>query len=156
MKLLGKELSEWGHCPDWSFEKDKMWFTNIARNGDVYIARYRDGDYYGAIDSIVRNGNEFRETSEIIRRVNAVVHLGIFTEAEWKRLIPIVEYALAFNIEYVKCLHDVEPYFKAMYEKYGPLAAHTIMERMHLEFCQGLFAFDRYRDSEDMRRPCYT
>ncbi len=158
MKLLGKELSEWGKEPDWEIERDRVWFTNIARNRHAYINRYKDGEYFSAIDDLIMDGNAFKPTWDIIRHIYAVVHLDFFTEAEWEPLIPIVELALRFNIDYVICLHDVDPYFKAMYDKYGYSAAYTLMKRMHLEFWQGLFAYDRKYliDGENPRRPNYT
>lgn len=158
MKLLGKELEEWGMCPNWTFEIDQIWFTNISRNRDAYRFRYESGDYEGTVRDLVMDGNAFRTTWDIIRHVHAVVFLEFFTEEEWQPLIPIVEMALRFNIDYVKCLYAVDPYFKAMVDRYGPCAGYTLMDRMHLEFWQGLFAYDRSclpLDSKQ-RRPTYT
>lgn len=143
MKLLGKELSEWGCEPNWKFETNTTWFENIARNRRAYINRYNAGDYVRVVDTLVMDGNAFKTTWDIIKHVYAVIYLDFFTEEQWLPLIPLVEEALQFNIDYVKCLHDVEPHFKAMYDKYGFNAEYTLNRRMDLEFWQGLFAFDR-------------
>lgn len=155
MKLLGKDLAEWGQCPDWRIECDRVWFRNISWNRDVFLARYNDGDYFGTVRDLVMEGNTFRETRDIIRHIHAAVYLDLFTEAEWLPMIPIVEQALQFNIDYVKCLHDVEPHFRALYDRYGYAAGYTLKERMSLEFWQGLFAFDR-SGMYGERKPNYT
>ncbi len=121
----------------------------------AFRARYNNGDYFGTVRHLVMKGNMFRETRDIIRNIHVAVYLNLFTEAEWLPMIPIVEQALQFNIDYVKCLHDVEPHFRALHDRYGYAAGYTLKERMSLEFWQGLFAFDT-RGIHGERKPNYT
>ena len=137
MKLLGKDLY------DWDFIYIPECYSNLKYKFDNYnlnCSRHRlaEGDTYRAAHRFIKEGNEYMTTRKILTGVRYVYELKFFTNEEWDMMIPHIENALQFNIDYVELLNNISPFVEDFCQKY-PTANDTLQERLQLEFWQGKF-----------------
>ena len=137
MKLLGKDLYEWDfiYIPE-CCSNLKYTFSNHNLNCSRH--RLADGETSSAAHCFIKEGNEYMTTRKILTGVRYVYELKFFTNEEWDMMIPYIENALQFNIDYVELLNNISPFVEDFCQKY-PTANYTLQQRFHLEFWQGKF-----------------
>lgn len=152
--LLGKRLEDY---PSTKYKEEEIInskFSKEFKDHNVKVIRHRLNEDFEEeiLDIFVMYGNSLNDTHRIIATIRVIKSLGILTESEWVRAIPIIERGLKANKAYVKMLDELSPIIERYCREYDDVnMRHTFMERVHLEFWQGRFSRHWYNPNQD---PC--
>ena len=140
--LLGKNINDYP-CTDRAEEiyiYTKFPDGVADHNVKVHRSRLAENFQNEVYDLFLMEGNELKQSHQIIAMVRVVRGLNILTSEQWKRAIPIIERGLEANKAYVRMLDELSPILERYFNEYSDVNMHfTFMERIHLELWQGRF-----------------
>lgn len=141
--LLGVKLEDY---PETKFYEEKInaeRYGDLLKNGNIKAFRYWLSENFDKeiIYHFLMRSNYFLTTEEIIAEVRVALSLNLLTEEEWVKAIPIIEFGLKANKDYVKMLDEMSPILEKYCKKYKKLnMRYTFHKRVNLECWQGRFS----------------
>lgn len=140
--LLGKRLEEYPQT--YGEEQALIRATYNVRfaevNKQAHLIRFADDFEKEALSCFVMDGNSFKTTDEIIASVRVIGSLGVLSDEQWQRAVPIIERGLEANKAYVRMLDEIAPILDRYFSEFADVNMHyTIMHRVKLEMWQGRF-----------------
>lgn len=141
--LLGVKLEDY---PKTKFYEEKInaeLYSDLLKDSNIKAFRFRLSNDFDEeiIYSFLMRGNYFITTEEIIAQVRVALSLNLLTEEEWVRAIPLIEFGLKANKDYVKMLDEMSPILEKYCKKYKKLnMRNTFHKRVNLECWQGRFS----------------
>lgn len=140
--LLGKNINDYpSNDRAESVYKYTKFPDGVAdHNVRVHRSRLAKNFQNEVYDLFVMEGNELKQSYEIIAMVRVARELNILTSEQWEKAIPIIERGLEANKAYVRMLDELSPILERYFNEYSDVNMHfTFMQRIHLELWQGRF-----------------